>query len=229
MCGRFALFAAGEEVAERFQLAEIPSLNLRYNIAPTQSVAAVRATESGREMRFLRWGLIPSWAADPSIGVKLLNARAETIAAKPSFRAAFKQRRCLIPASGFYEWKKESAKQKQPYFIRPRHGGLFALAGLWERWQSPEGAMIETATIVTTQANELMRSLHERMPVILDREGEEAWLDTRSSLDSLGALLTPFAAERMEAFPVIPYVSNARNEGSRCLESVGETLSIPFA
>jgi putative SOS response-associated peptidase YedK len=217
MCGRFALFASGDEIAVRFQLAEAPRLDARYNIAPTQTVAAVRATDASREFRFLRWGLIPSWANDPSIGYKLLNARSETVTEKASFRSAFKQRRCLIPASGFYEWKKEG-KRKQPYFIRPRDGGLFGLAGLWERWQAPQGEMVETCTILTTEANELMRSLHERMPVIVYPRDEEEWLDPRSTPESLSALLVPFADDRMEAFPVNPHVSNAKNQGPKCIE-----------
>lgn len=217
MCGRFALFACGDEVAERFQVAATPILDARYNIAPTQSVAVVRATAAGRELSFLRWGLIPSWAADPSIGNRLINARAETVAGKPSFRAAFKQRRCLVPASGFYEWKKESPKRKQPYFIRPRDGGLFALAGLWECWHDPHGQPVESYTLLTTEANELMQPLHERMPVILDPSSERAWLDPSSSSDALHSLLVPFPSERMERFAVTSYVSNAKNEGPQCL------------
>jgi putative SOS response-associated peptidase YedK len=217
MCGRFALFASGEEVADRFQLPEPTLFDARYNIAPTQSIGAVRATDEGRVLTRLRWGLIPSWASDPAIGNKLLNARSETVAEKPSFRSAFKQRRCLIPASGFYEWQKRGAGRKQPYFIRPRDG-LFAFAGLWERWHDPHGETVETCTILTTAANEVMRPLHERMPVILDPASDGVWIDPRSSADVLRSLFVPFASERMEAFPVGSWVSNARNEGPRCLE-----------
>ena len=218
MCGRFSLFASGNELAERFQLAESPLFEPRYNIAPTQSAAAVRATDAGRVLARLRWGLIPSWASDPAIGNKLLNARSETVAEKPSFRSAFKQRRCLIPASGFYEWQKQGAGRKQPYFIRPRDGGLFAFAGLWERWHDPQGQLIETCTILTTTANEVMRPLHERMPVIIGAEADALWLDASASADALRALFVPFASEGMEAVPVGPWVSNARNEGPKCLE-----------
>jgi putative SOS response-associated peptidase YedK len=218
MCGRFALFASGDEVAKRFQLAETPLFELRYNIAPTQSIAAIRSTPAGRQLSFLRWGLIPSWASDPAIGNRLINARSETVADKPSFRSAFKQRRCLIPASGFYEWQKTSARSKQPYCIRPRDGGLFALAGLWERWHDPQGEAVQTCTILTTEANELMRTLHDRMPVILDPSADALWLDPRSSADVLRSLFVPFASERMEAYAVNPYVSNAKHEGPRCLE-----------
>jgi putative SOS response-associated peptidase YedK len=224
MCGRFALFASGEEVAERFHLTEPPLFDPRYNIAPTQAVAGVRATVAGNELAFLRWGLIPSWASDSAIGNKLLNARGETVAQKPSFRSAFRQRRCLIPASGFYEWQKTGAGRKQPYFIRPCEGGLFAFASLWERWHDPRGEAVETCTIVTTEANELMRPLHERMPVILDPASEGVWLDPRSSAEALRALFVPFASERMEAFSVNLWVSNPRHEGARCLDILGNNI-----
>lgn len=217
MCGRFALFAVGDALAERFQVAEAPMFDARYNIAPTQSIAAVRAMSTGRALNMLRWGLIPSWSADPKIGYKLTNARSETVAEKPSFRSAFKQRRCLIPASGYYEWQKIGS-QKQPHFIRPRDGGLFSFAGLWERWNDPKGEVVETCTILTTSANEVMRPIHERMPVILDAGGEVLWLDPTATADALRTLFVPFASEEMEAFPVNPWVSNARNQGPKCLE-----------
>jgi putative SOS response-associated peptidase YedK len=221
MCGRFGLFASGEELAERYPFVEIPPLDPHYNIAPTQSVATVRATSTGHQLRFLRWGLIPSWASDPAIGNKLINARAETVAQKPSFRSAFKQRRCLIPASGFYEWQKAGTGRKQPYFIRPLDAGLFSLAGLWEAWHDPRGETVETCTILTTEANELMRPLHDRMPVILGTESERLWLDPRAGTDALHALLKPYSAERMEAFPVGRWVSDPKHEGPRCLEPLG--------
>jgi putative SOS response-associated peptidase YedK len=228
MCGRFALFAERHALVKRFKLSESsepsqPSLfpPPRYNIAPTQTVAAVRATPSDRVQSYLRWGLIPSWAADPKIGYKLLNARSETVAEKPSFRAAFKQRRCLVPASGFYEWQKGEGRSKQPFFIRPRgDDALFSFAGLWEKWNDPNGETVETCTILTTTANEVMRPLHECMPVILDAGGDALWLDPTASVDTLRSLFVPFASDRMEAFAVNPWVSNARNQGPRCLEPV---------
>ncbi len=221
MCGRFALFASGDELAERFQFAEVPLFDARYNIAPTQTVAAVRASDGGMALSLLRWGLIPSWASDMTIGNKLLNARSETVAEKPSFRSAFKHRRCLIPASGFYEWKKITAKSKQPYFIRPRNGRPLALAGLWERWHDPQGETVETCTILTTEANELMHPLHDRMPVILDPASDGVWLDASASVDALRALFVPSPSERLEAIAVGPWVSNVRNQGPKCLESAG--------
>ncbi|MHB1424413.1 MAG: SOS response-associated peptidase [Gemmataceae bacterium] len=221
MCGRFALFASGDEVAKRFQLAEAPLLDARYNIAPTQTVAVVRATASGRALAFLRWGLIPSWTSDPKIAYKLINARAETVADKPAFRSAFKQRRCLVPASAFYEWQQGKGRSKQPYCIRPRDGGLFALAGLWECWHDPGGEAVETCTVLTAEANELMRSLHERMPVILDPAADALWLDPGASAAALHGLFVPYPSERMEAFAVSPWVSNPKHEGPRCLEPAG--------
>jgi putative SOS response-associated peptidase YedK len=217
MCGRFALLASDDELAERFQLDEVPQLNERYNIAPTQTVAAVRESDGGRFLSHLRWGLVPSWSKDLSIGYKLLNARSETVAEKPSFRSAFKHRRCLIPASGFYEWQKIGSR-KQPHFIRPRDGDLFSFAGLWESWNDKEGEVVESCTILTTEANELMRPLHDRMPVILDSSSEGTWLDPTASPDALRSLFTPYASERMEAYSVNPWVSNARNQGPKCLE-----------
>ena len=220
MCGRFALFASGEELRERYPFVDPSLFEPRYNIAPTQAVAAVRSTATGQELVRLRWGLIPSWAADPAIGKKLLNARAETVAEKPSFRSAIKRRRCLIPASGFYEWQKTGARRKQPYFIRPRDGGLFAFAGLWEEWHDPRGEVVETCTILTTEANDLMRPLHDRMPVILDPTSDARWLDAGADAASLHALLVPYHSEKMEAFPVNPWVSNPKHEGPRCLETL---------
>jgi putative SOS response-associated peptidase YedK len=164
---------------------------------------------------------IDSWASDPAIGHKLLNARAETVAEKPSFRSAFKQRRCLIPASGYYEWEKRGTGRKQPHFIRPRDGGLFAFAGLWERWHDPRGEVVETSTILTTEANELMRPLHDRMPVILDPAVDALWLDAGAAADTLHALLVPYPGEKMEAFPVSSWVSDSKHEGPRCSEPAG--------
>jgi putative SOS response-associated peptidase YedK len=225
MCGRFALLAKKEEMARRFKLIESgpsqPSLypaRPRFNIAPSQSVAVVRAADGTRFLSLLHWGLIPSWAADEKIAYKLINARSETVVEKPSFRSAFKQRRCLIPASGFYEWQKKGSS-KQPFYIRPRdEDDLFAFAGLWEKWTDPLGKVMESCTILTTEANELMRPIHDRMPVILDSPSESTWLDPRSSADALRSLFIPYASEWMQAYAVSSWVSNARNQGPKCLE-----------
>ena len=173
----------------------------RFNIAPTQEVSAVRDLGEGRELEFLRWGLIPSWAKDKSIGAKLINARAETVAEKPAFRSAFKHRRCLIPADGFFEWKKEGGR-KEPHYITLRDGGLFAFAGLWEEWHPEDGEAVRSCTIITTGANELVRPLHDRMPVILDPGDYADWLDVNPrTKEQLLSLLRPFPSEKMRTYP----------------------------
>jgi putative SOS response-associated peptidase YedK len=222
MCGRFARIVSNRKLRERYRLKDTPPLDDRYNIAPTQPVAAVRPTDEGRELVLLRWGLIPSWSKDAKIGYKLINARAETVAEKPSFRSAFKQRRCLIPASGFYEWQKKGTGRKQPFFICPRDGELFSFAGLWERWHDPEGEEVQSCTILTTTANEVMQPIHDRMPVILGQSAEEKWLDPRASADALRSLLVPYTSAGMEARPVGLWVNNPKNDGPKCLESASE-------
>jgi putative SOS response-associated peptidase YedK len=219
MCGRFTLFHSAADVAEQFGLDALPSIEPRFNIAPTQPVLAVRGLpEGGRQAVLLRWGLVPSWAADLSIGNRLLNARAETVVEKPSFRAAFQRRRCLIVADGFYEWQ-TAARQKKPIHFRFADGRLFAFAGLWERWAAPGGSIVESCTILTTSANALIRPIHERMPVILDPRGSEEWLGSRTSDTAvLRSWLTAWPAEEMMAVAANPRVNNPRNEGQACLQ-----------
>jgi putative SOS response-associated peptidase YedK len=217
MCGRFARIVSDKTLREKYRLERMAQLQDRYNIAPQQSIAAIRTAETGRELVLLKWGLIPSWSKDDKIAFKLTNARAETVAEKPSFRSAFKQRRCIIPASGFFEWKRE-AKQKQPFYIHPRGEELFSFAGLWETWHDPQGEIVESCAVITTEANELMRTIHDRMPVILNWQGENEWLNPRSAPDALRALLVPFDSTRMGAYPVDPYVNNAKNQGPKCIE-----------
>jgi putative SOS response-associated peptidase YedK len=201
MCGRFVLFASGDELAERFQLPEAPLLDARYNVSPTQTIATVRLAPTGRELARLKWGF--------QVGSNLwLNARGETVASKPLFRNAFPKRRCLILASGWYEWQR-IGREKYPHFIRPRDGGLLAFAGLWDR---------DEATIITTEANDTLKYLHERMPVIVDPASDAVWLDPTTPTDALQALLIPYPDERMEAIAVSSWVSNSRNEGERCLQ-----------
>jgi putative SOS response-associated peptidase YedK len=204
-----------------FGLQDLPDLSPRYNIAPTQKVAAVRpAVQGGRELVLLRWGLIPSWAGDPSIGSRLLNARAETVAEKPSFRSALQRRRCLIAADGFFEWQAQKGK-KQPYYFRLADGRPFAFAGLWERWSRGGGEPLETCTIITTEANDLVRSYHERMPVILPTAAHAAWLDTSLHRpEPLLPLLCPYPGEEMAAYPVNPLVNSPRTDDARCIERV---------
>jgi putative SOS response-associated peptidase YedK len=221
MCARFTLFASGDDLTEAFQLAEVPTLFPRYNIAPTQPVAVVRSSPEGaREFRLLRWGLVPSWAQDLSIGNRLLNARSETVADKPAFRAAFRQRRCLVPADGFYEWETVAGK-KLPLHFRLTQGGVFAFAGLWERWRAPGGQDVESCTVLTTEANDLVRPVHDRMPVILAPREHAAWLDARQDPQRLQCLLRPYPAGEMKAVPLAPRVNSPRCEGPACLEPRG--------
>lgn len=219
MCGRFSQTRPLKDVADQFQVDLFGELPPRYNIAPTQPVLCVRAAGDGREAASLKWGLIPSWAADASIGPRLLNARLETIREKPAFRTAFAKRRCLIPTDGFYEWE-AVGKRKQPIHFRMRDGRLFAFAGLWERWASPEGPVVESCTILTTAANDLLRPYHERMPVILGPERYADWLDPATTdAAELVPWLGSWPAEEMEVVRVNPVVNNARNEGPACWEA----------
>jgi putative SOS response-associated peptidase YedK len=226
MCGRFTLRTPIKDVAELFDLSGFDPQPAgrelaRYNIAPTQEIAAVRwhPERQGRELAWLRWGLVPSWADDPAIGNQLINARAETVATKPAFREAFRTRRCLVPADGFYEWKRQN-RAKQPYYIRLRDDRPFAFAGLYERWHRG-GSAIESCTIITTDSNDLVGTIHNRMPVILDRQQFAAWLD--SAIDDpriLTPLLAPYPAARMIAYPVSTIVNSPRFDAPQCIEAV---------
>lgn len=223
MCGRFTLFEADAILSKDFGAPIAFGLTPRYNIAPSQPILAVRTStgNGGREAVFLRWGLIPHWAKDPSIGNRMINARAETVAEKPSFRDAFRKRRCLVPASGFYEWKKAERK-KQPYYIRMKDGHPLAFAGLWERWESTPGETVETCTILTTTPNDLMGQLHDRMPVILSSSDYALWLDSgNTEQDRLKSLLRPYPDREMEAFPVGVIVNNPKIDDSSCISPVG--------
>ena len=220
MCGRFSLGASATTLAAQFDLADLPAWTPRYNIAPTQEVlAVVRILDAPkRSSRLLRWGLIPPWAKDPRIGNRLINARAETVATKPAFRRAFKERRCLLLADGFYEWQRQE-RRKQPFHIRLRAGRPFAFAGLWERWEGPEGTAIQSCTILTTTSNELVGGIHHRIPVILAPQDYDLWLDPAvQEADRLRPLLRPYPAEDMESYPVSTRVNNPTNDTPGCLE-----------
>lgn len=222
MCGRFTQAQIAELDREVFKLLSVPPLPARYNIAPSQDAAAVResAKTGKRSVDLLRWGLIPYWAKDPSIGNRLINARGETLADKPAFKAAFAHRRCLIPADGFYEWQK-AGRGKQPHYIRRADGGMFAFAGLWERWSDEASRPIQTFTIITTQPNTLLEPIHNRMPVILPEARYDQWLDPGNhDIDALQALLEPFPASAMDAYPVSTYVNSPHNEGPECVRPV---------
>lgn len=218
MCGRFTLRVSPEQIAALFSVEQMPPLAARYNIAPTQPVLAIRDSYAGngREATFLNWGLIPSWATDPGIGSRMINARSETAAEKPSFRAAFKYRRCILPADGFYEWQKVGSG-KQPQLIGMKDGSPFGFAGLWEHWER-EGSVIESCTILTTEPNDLLASVHNRMPVILHPEDYDEWLDrTIQKADPFLHLMRPFPAELMSYRPVSTHVNNPRNEDPACV------------
>jgi putative SOS response-associated peptidase YedK len=222
MCGRFTLFEADTVLCKEFGVSGIPPLPPRYNIAPSQPVAAVRAASAGagRELALLRWGLIPSWSKDATIGNRLINARAETVGEKPSFRNAFRRHRCLIPANGFYEWRRQE-RGKQPYFVRMRDGRLFAFAGLWDRWENPDKGVLETCAILTTSANAVLAPIHDRMPVILHPETYERWLDPAvRDPESLTPLLVPFPPEEMLSFPVSPRVNPPTNDDAGCIAPI---------
>lgn len=226
MCGRFTLFEPEKVLAREFGVpgfpSGIPAPLPRYNIAPSQPVAAVRAArEKGhRELVLLRWGLIPSWTKDPRIGDRLVNARAETVRGKPSFRGPFRRRRCLVPANGFFEWQR-GVRGKQPYYVRMRDGRMFAFAGLWDRWDDPDGGPVESCTILTTAANEALAPIHERMPVILPREEYGRWIDpSNPDADSLSPLLVPFPSGEMIAFPVSRRVNDPAVDDEGCIAAL---------
>jgi len=219
MCGRFTHRLTWQQLYDLYRLTaprpdprqREPDLKPRYNVAPTQMVPIVRLDPAGqREIAMLRWGLIPFWAKDDKIGYKTINARAETVATAPSFRAAFKKRRCLVPANGFYEWKKVEDGSKQPYLIGVRDGSPFSFAGLWERWDKGE-APVETFTIITGEPNSLVADLHNRMPVILDPDDYDAWLMAADTAIPQ-ALLQPFPAQLMQAYPVSKRVNSPKND-----------------
>jgi putative SOS response-associated peptidase YedK len=214
VCGRFALFAMPEDLARHFGASiEDVALPARYNAAPTQTVPVVRTTDGGQQLIPMHWGLIPAWAKDPSIGNRIINARAETVAERPAFRSALKTRRCLVPASGFYEWHARG-RAKQAHFTRRADGRLLAFAGLWERWQPAEGPAVESCAILTTPPNAVMAPIHNRMPVILAPENFATWLgEGRAAPDQLTALLRPCADDLLAAYPVSTYVNAPAHDG----------------
>ncbi len=222
MCGRFALISAEEILKRLFALDEVIPLEPRYNIAPTQEIPAVRYVPEieKNDLSRVRWGLIPFWAKDPSIGARMINARGENLFEKPAFRSAVRRKRCLIPASGFYEWRKQNGK-KQPYFVRLKEEECFAFAGLWDRWESEEGAIIDSCTIITMEANEKIKPFHDRMPLILPQEDYEKWLDPKNEYKrDIQAMIRPYASEAMVVYPVSPLVNKPQNDGPACIKAV---------
>jgi putative SOS response-associated peptidase YedK len=225
MCGRYTLSVPLSNLVDAF---DVPppdfELSPRFNIAPSQEVPVVAEGGAGRRMGLLRWGLIPSWAKDPALGSRLINARAETVQEKPSFRNAFRRRRCLVPADGFFEWKKEEGfggkGGKTPYWIHLESREPFAFAGLWERWTPKGSPSIHTFTIITTQASSEIRDIHPRMPVILPPEDWGPWLSPTSDPSSLPDLRPPRESLPLRAHPVAPLVNSPRNDDPRCIERV---------
>ena len=222
MCGRYRLTRHREIVEEHFGVEIEGDMAPRFNIAPTQEVATVRQNRDTPERRFrgMRWGLIPYWAKDASLGFKMINARAETAAQRPAFSEALKKRRCLIPADGFYEWQK-TGKAKQPFCFTLEDEGVFAFAGLWDRWKNAEGQAIETCSILTTTPNRLLQDVHDRMPVILRPEDYELWLDPgEQRVEAVAELLKPFDSARMKRYAVSTRVNNVINDDAECAAPV---------
>jgi putative SOS response-associated peptidase YedK len=222
MCGRFALYTDPLALAKRFQTENVPELKASYNVAPSQTIPIVRQENSKRHFALARWGLIPSWAKEINTGYSTINARAETVAEKPSFRSAFKHRRCLIPADGFIEWQElANNKVKQPWFITLKDKQPMALAGLWEHWHGGDGSEIESCTIIVTSGNKLMQAIHDRMPVILQKTSWDQWLDNKNTDPTvLQTLLTQYPSEEMTAWQVSTVVNSPKHNTEECIKPI---------
>ena len=227
MCGRFAFYSPHDAVSRLFGVTDAPPIEARYNIAPTQFVPAVRAGDSGRQLAMLYWGLVPHWAKDKRIGARMINARAETLKEKPSFRNAYRRRRCLVLADGYYEWQRRE-EGKQPFFISAANREPFGMAGLWETWQAPdESSPLESCTIITTVPADSISHLHHRMPVILPADAYGQWLDsTNDDVSELDRLLVPCAPDALRAYPVSRSVNNARNQGPQLVDPLQHADSV---
>ncbi len=223
MCGRYNLVADAQAFVDAFQIMNEFDWQARYNIAPSQAVPVIRMNAQSRKAALLHWGLIPSWARDRKIAYHTINARAETVDQKPAFRAAFRKRRCLIPATGFYEWR-QLGKSKQPYNIRVKEQTLFAFAGLWEHWKSPAGEVLESCTIIVTRASQALAPVHDRMPVILHPSDYASWLDpVNQDLPALKALLQPWPGELI-IYPVSRRVGNPANDDPSLIQPLAEGI-----
>lgn len=221
MCGRYAVTTAPEAIRQLFRYVERPNFPPRYNIAPTQPIAIVRLSEGERHFALVRWGLIPSWVKDPKSVSLMFNARGETAAEKPAYKAAMKRRRCLVPADGFYEWKRDGDR-KRPHWIRRRDSKPLAFAGLWETWTGPNGEELETAAIVTTAANDTLKPLHDRMPVVVPPDAFGLWLDPNADLKIAAALMTPAPNDLLEAYEVSSAVNRVANDEPALLTPASE-------
>lgn len=226
MCGRFST-PDQELVIKEFKISQFSEHFERvYNAAPSMALPVVRSKNGMRELIGMRWGLIPSWAKDEKIGYKMINARGESVAQKPSFKRPFLKQRCIVPVSGFYEWKIVDAG-KQPYYIFPKEGALFALCGLYDSWKSPEGEVVESFSIITTEANEFMKEIHDRMPAILSMGDYDIWLDERNQdSENLQELLKPFDSGKFDAYPVSKFVNSPRNNSRKCLERLDSSEGV---
>jgi putative SOS response-associated peptidase YedK len=220
MCGRFTLHLPPEMIAEIFGVLLVSDVKPRFNVAPSQSHPVVRQTAEGRQLVPMKWGLIPHWAQDSRLGYSMINARAETIDTKPSFRGSFRTRRCLVPADGLFEWLRYEGKTKQPFYVTIRSGGMMPFAGLWDRWQNPEGESVETFTIITCASNELISQLHDRMPVIIDRKDFSTWLDPAAPPEMVKELLHPYPSEQMTLWKVGKLVNNPRIDLEECIKKI---------
>jgi putative SOS response-associated peptidase YedK len=229
MCGRYTLTSAPEALRALFRYEEQPNFPPRYNVAPTQPIPIVRLVDGKRQFALMRWGLLPSWVKDPKAFTLLINARGESAAEKPAFRAAMKRRRCLIPADGFYEWQK-SGERKRPFYVHGKTGAPLAFAGLWETWTGPNGEELETAAIVTTKANRTLGPIHDRMPVIVPPDGFDLWLDTANvDAKTASALIAPAPDGLLEAYEISTAVNRTANDNPKLLEPVvpGQPETVP--
>jgi putative SOS response-associated peptidase YedK len=228
MCGRYVITSSPEAIRALFRYPEQPDFPHRYNVAPTQPVPIVRISERARAFALVRWGLIPGWVKDPRDFSLLINARGETIGEKPAFRNAMQRRRCLFPADGFYEWKRDG-ERKRPYFIRPRTGGPIAFAGLWETWMGPNGEEVDTACIVTTRANRTLASIHDRMPVVVAPEAFDLWLDAAVDAATAAALIAPAPEGLFEAYEISTAVNHTANDSAILIAPVDASAAVPAA
>jgi putative SOS response-associated peptidase YedK len=223
MCGRYVITSSPAAIRALFGYPEQPNFPARYNVAPTQPIPVVRLYEGKRQFVLMRWGLIPAWVKDAKTFSLLINARGESVVDKPAFRAAIRRRRCLIPADGFYEWK-DAGGRKQPYFVRSRRGGPLAFAGLWETWTGPNGEEMDTAAIVTTNANRTLAAIHDRMPAIVPPEAFDLWLDcAKVDAQTASALIAPAREDLLETYEISPAVNRAANDSPALIAPAAET------
>ena len=216
MCGRYNLIIDGDSLAESLDIQQSFEFKARYNIAPSQMAPVIRMGEQGRELVMMKWGLLPHWSKEEKLKYSTINARAETVAEKPTFRTPFKRSRCLVPATGFYEWKAEVSGPKQPYLIRKQDRKLMVFSGLWDHWEK-EGQVIDSYTIIVTQANQIIRNVHDRMPVILNSKNYDEWLDPSTQVERLHELMGPSPDSLLDLTPISRHVNSPAHDDPACL------------